>query len=142
MSFVTMEFYGESIQKMCSLYVLTPDLEGPLPVLYLLHGLSDNHSVWFRRTALERVAFVIHEIFRRASEIKMAEGRQLRIPITQQHLGDALGLSLVHTNKTLKQLVDRKILKWKAGSMEVLDIAKLADIAEIEAVAPALRPLI
>lgn len=54
MSFVTMEFYGESIQKMCSLYVLTPDLEGPLPVLYLLHGLSDNHSVWFRRTALER----------------------------------------------------------------------------------------
>lgn len=54
MSFLTMEFFGQSIQKMCSLYVLTPDLEGPLPVLYLLHGLSDNHSVWFRRTALER----------------------------------------------------------------------------------------
>lgn len=105
--------------------------------------LLDDHLLSVgRRTALERVAFVIHEIFRRASEIKMAEGRQLRIPITQQHLGDALGLSLVHTNKTLKQLVDRKILKWKAGSMEVLDIAKLADIAEIEAVAPALRPLI
>ena len=26
----------------------------PLPVLYLLHGLSDDHSIWLRRTSVER----------------------------------------------------------------------------------------
>jgi len=34
--------------------VLLPDLgEGPFPVLYLLHGLSDDHTIWMRFTRLE-----------------------------------------------------------------------------------------
>lgn len=28
----------------------------PLPVLYLLHGMSDNHTIWMRRTAIDRYA--------------------------------------------------------------------------------------
>jgi S-formylglutathione hydrolase FrmB len=27
---------------------------GPYPVLYLLHGLSDDHTAWIRRTSIER----------------------------------------------------------------------------------------
>ena len=30
------------------------DAEGPYPVLYLLHGLSDDHSIWARRTSIDR----------------------------------------------------------------------------------------
>lgn len=46
-----------SLQKMASVAVITPDApKGPYPVLYLLHGLSDDHSAWFRRTSLERYA--------------------------------------------------------------------------------------
>jgi len=30
--------------------------DGKLPVLYLLHGLSDNESAWLRRTSIERYA--------------------------------------------------------------------------------------
>src|SRR5437870_5614411 len=29
---------------------------GPAPVLYLLHGLSDDHTTWLRRTSIERYA--------------------------------------------------------------------------------------
>jgi S-formylglutathione hydrolase FrmB len=29
-------------------------MEGPFPVFYLLHGLSDNHTAWIRRTSIER----------------------------------------------------------------------------------------
>ncbi len=32
----------------------TTDNSRPLPVLYLLHGLSDDHSIWLRRTSIER----------------------------------------------------------------------------------------
>ena len=30
--------------------------EGKYPVLYLLHGMSDDHTIWQRRTSIERYA--------------------------------------------------------------------------------------
>ena len=44
-----------SLQKMTSLMAIVPEkIKGPFPVLYLLHGLSDDHTAWTRRTSLER----------------------------------------------------------------------------------------
>jgi len=41
--------------KMISVNVILPDSgNGPYPVLYLLHGLSDDHTAWVRRTSIER----------------------------------------------------------------------------------------
>jgi S-formylglutathione hydrolase FrmB len=46
---------ANSIQKMTAATVIYPEqLPGPFPVLYLLHGLSDDHTAWVRRTSLER----------------------------------------------------------------------------------------
>jgi len=43
------------LQKMTSFIALTPECKkGPFPVLYLLHGMSDNHTAWTRRTSIER----------------------------------------------------------------------------------------
>ena len=43
------------LEKMTSLTAIVPaDKPGPFPVLYLLHGLSDDHTAWTRRTSLER----------------------------------------------------------------------------------------
>jgi len=43
------------LQKMVSLTAIIPEgFEGPFPVFYLLHGLSDDHTAWVRRTAIER----------------------------------------------------------------------------------------
>ncbi len=33
-----------------------PDPARPIPALYLLHGLSDDHTIWQRRTSVERYA--------------------------------------------------------------------------------------
>jgi len=57
MAVCTLHFHGEAIQKASSMNVILPhkpDGEGPFPVLYLLHGLSDDHTIWCRRTSLER----------------------------------------------------------------------------------------
>jgi S-formylglutathione hydrolase FrmB len=55
MAFCTVEFSASCLNKMMSMNLLLPEGPGgPFPVLYLLHGYSDNHTVWCRRTALER----------------------------------------------------------------------------------------
>lgn len=51
-----MHFFSQSIQKQDSLQVVLPDGDGPFPVLYLLHGLSDDCTMWLRQTRLERYA--------------------------------------------------------------------------------------
>jgi S-formylglutathione hydrolase FrmB len=54
MSFLTAQFFGKSLVKQASMYVVLPPGKGPFPVLYLLHGLSDDHTIWHRRTSIER----------------------------------------------------------------------------------------
>ncbi len=44
-----------ALGKMTSANVIFPEgRSGPFPVFYLLHGLSDDHSAWVRRTSIER----------------------------------------------------------------------------------------
>jgi len=56
MAFCTAHFFGASIRKATAMHVLLPEAEGRFPVLYLLHGLSDDYTIWQRRTSIERYA--------------------------------------------------------------------------------------
>jgi len=52
-------FYSDVLGMQSSAEVILPDRPDPsrrLPVLYLLHGLSDDHTIWQRRTSIERHA--------------------------------------------------------------------------------------
>jgi putative tributyrin esterase len=53
MALCDVHFFGESIQKHSGMGVVLPDGDGPFPVLYLLHGLSDDYTSWHRRTSIE-----------------------------------------------------------------------------------------
>jgi len=56
MAFVEIHFRGHAVHKDATLYAILPEraeAAGPFPVLYLLHGLSDDHTIWHRRTRLE-----------------------------------------------------------------------------------------
>lgn len=44
-----------ALQRMTSVSAIVPEgMPGPFPVLYLLHGLSDDSTTWVRRTNIER----------------------------------------------------------------------------------------
>jgi CRP-like cAMP-binding protein len=57
-----------------------------------------------RRSAAERIAALIIMLFKRANGLALVTDRTFAFPLSQQHIADALGLSLVHTNKTLARL--------------------------------------
>jgi len=54
MALIQAFFYSNSIQKQVGLYAIVPEgKKGPFPVYYLLHGLSDDYTIWQRRTRIE-----------------------------------------------------------------------------------------
>lgn len=56
----------------------------------------------------------------------------MQLPLNQQHLADAMGLSLVHTNRTLRDLARRGLLQWpRQGRLHLPDPARLADLARM-----------
>jgi CRP/FNR family transcriptional regulator, anaerobic regulatory protein len=74
-------------------------------------GFVDDHLLTTgRRNATERIAMLLMHLYRRLQylglEEKDADGKGVSVewPINQQHIADTLGLSLVHTNKTLRRL--------------------------------------
>lgn len=96
-----------------------------------------------RRNAIERTAYLILHLFTRARDVGLAGKSSLTLPVTQQHLADTLGMSIVHTNKTLRRLYDRKLLSWKSQKLEILDMEGMQEIAEWDGdAAGQLRPLI
>lgn len=104
--------------------------------------LDENLLSIGRRTAVERAAYLIAFICARAASVGLEKRSAVEIPITQQHIADTLGLSLVHTNKTIRKLADRKLLKWRDGGCEVVDIEGLLDVARWEGLPEGRRPLV
>jgi putative tributyrin esterase len=68
MALISCELFSESLMRSTTITVILPQateeqiglidqpLDGPPPVLYLLHGLSDDHTAWQRYTSIERYA--------------------------------------------------------------------------------------
>lgn len=82
-----------------------------------------------RRTALERTAYVLLQLYARAEEAGLTKDGAIQFPFTQQHLADTLGMSLVHTNKTLRRLFATKSASWKDRRFELHDRDALIRIA-------------
>ena len=68
MAFLEVSFFSTVLGMCTNMNVILPqtvrgmigvdakDMEATYPTLYLLHGMSDDHSIWHRRTSIERYA--------------------------------------------------------------------------------------
>jgi putative tributyrin esterase len=57
MAFCELHYYSDALGKHTNANVILPqgaDQSGPFPVFYLLHGLSDDYTIWMRSTSIER----------------------------------------------------------------------------------------
>ncbi|MBC8057248.1 MAG: Crp/Fnr family transcriptional regulator [Rhizobiales bacterium] len=99
-----------------------------------------------RRSAEERIATLLVLLYKRAAALMPgADTHTLGVPfpLTQQHIADGLGLSLVHTNKTLRKLERRGLHRIADGHLHLIDVHALTRIADLYGDGrPAQRPLI
>jgi CRP-like cAMP-binding protein len=83
-----------------------------------------------RRNAAERIAALIVILYRRADALGLVADRTFAFPLSQQHLADALGLSLVHTNKTLARLRRMGMYTQTNGALTLINPHVLERIAQ------------
>ncbi len=79
--------------------------------------VDDNLTSVGRGSATERVAALIVALYKRLKLLGHVVDDSFEFPLTQQHLADALGLSLVHTNKTLAKLRRMGMFTGKNGTL-------------------------
>jgi cAMP-binding proteins - catabolite gene activator and regulatory subunit of cAMP-dependent protein kinases len=106
------------------------------------HFLGETIASLGQRDATQRIAWALVRIYERLRAAGLEKGRGVPLPFRQQDLADALGLSLVHTNKTLKALRDIGLAQWSDGRLELKKLPDLASLAMIDLEQPQERPLL
>ncbi len=109
----------------------------------LRHALSVAHSLdeaWLldqvlrlgRQTAFERMAHLLLELHWRLSLVGLVEDGRYHMPLTQEVLADATGLSVVHVNRTIQQLRRERLIEWRNHTITILEPALLTEAAEFK----------
>ena len=90
-----------------------------------------DHAVRLGRlTAFERVAHFLLELQQRLETAGLGDRQRFPLPLTQEIMADALGLSIVHVNRTLQQLRRAGMIELRSGVAILLQpdsMAKLCD---------------
>ncbi len=93
------------------------------------HFLGESLTALGQRSAGQRIAWALLRIHHRLRAVGLETAGVVPLAFRQQDLADALGLSLVHTNKTLMNLRKSGLARWSDGSLAIADRTKLADYA-------------
>jgi CRP-like cAMP-binding protein len=104
--------------------------------------IDENLTSVGRRSAAERTAALIIMLYKRANVLGLVSEGTFAFPLTQQHIADALGLSLVHTNKTLARLRRLGMFTLANESLTLTNPRVLVRIAQHFDEEVPLRPLI
>jgi CRP-like cAMP-binding protein len=85
-----------------------------------------------RRSAYERVSHLLLELFVRLNAVHLADDMTFSIPLTQELIADALGLTTVHVNRTLRALREDKLIAVDGHSVTILDFEALSLLSDFE----------
>ena len=85
-----------------------------------------------RRDARTRVAHFLCEISLRLEAAGLAAADHFELPVTQEQLGDLLGLTSVHVNRTLRALREDKVIGRIDRLIVILDLRRLMDVGDFD----------
>lgn len=139
---VLCRFPGE---RLMSLYEQHPSLGYDLTWLAAHEELivDENLVSVGQRSAAQRIAMLLIHLFKRAESVGLLhEDGTVPFPISQQHMADALGLSLVHTHRTLRHLQRDGLYAINEGRLKINKPTTLSRIADYYMLPLRDRPLI
>ncbi len=85
-----------------------------------------------QRSGAVRAAHLFCELYAREEVVHKNIGHTLKLPMTQAELGECLGLTVVHTNRVLKELREAGLASFTRGDLVIHDIQRLRDFADFD----------
>ena len=82
-----------------------------------------------QRTAYERIAHLLAELFIRLRSVGLTQGDSCDFPLTQTDIADATGLTAVHVNRTLQELRKDGLIVLERKHLQIPNLRKLMDVA-------------
>lgn len=94
-------------------------------------SLQQNHLVGVgQKTAEERIAHLCMELFYRVRAIRDdSVSQNIELPLTQEDIGDYVGLTQIHVNRTLKVLREQGLMEIKNKRLYILNENKLKELS-------------
>lgn len=117
------------------------DLTSRFPHLGWVYWYTTNvdasiHRQWTvslaGRNALARMAHLLCELFIRLEIVGLTEGMTCDLPLTQQQLAGALGLTSVHVNRTLQEIRRQGLVELADKRLRILDFEALKRAGEFD----------
>ncbi|WP_229742419.1 Crp/Fnr family transcriptional regulator [Sphingobium sp. YBL2] len=100
-----------------------------------LSGMIERQANWLvtlgRKTALERVAHLLLELFERMRQAGLAYGQQCAMPLTQMEIADMTGLTPVHVNRTLQSMRARGLVELQSKWLRIPELQALREVAAL-----------
>ena len=88
-------------------------------------ALADRLASIGRTSARARVSSLLCEIYRQMRMLGLAKDGTIQLPLTQEDIGDATGLTAVHVNRMMRGLVEDGMIDRNGGHVRVLDEGRL-----------------
>ncbi len=85
-----------------------------------------------RRSAYERVGHLMLELLVRLSSVGLTRGMSFRMPLTQELIGDALGLTTIHVNRTLRSLRADGLIAVQGRRVTILNAEALSMLSDFD----------
>lgn len=86
-----------------------------------------------QRSAYERLAHLLVELFLRLDVVGLTRGDSCDLPLTQNDIADASGLTAVHVNRTLQELRRAGLIVLQGRTLTIPDMAALQSAAMFNA---------
>ena len=105
-------------------------------------ALEEHLVALGQRSARERIAYLAVFLVQRAIETGLARGTSVTLSVTQSQIADMLGLSLVHTNRTLQALRQANLIVWNLSEIQIGDLDAAREFARFDQPLDRRRPFV
>jgi len=106
------------------------------PILFVVDMRQHVHAVdrliaISQFEAFDRICHLLSELCRRMKDQEHENGEDLVIPLTQQQIGEMLGLTSIHVNRTFKRLQDENLVLVARGRISIPDMRRLNTLTDV-----------
>lgn len=85
-----------------------------------------------QRDAFDRIAHLFCEMWERMNQVDRTHGGSFTMPVTQEQLGDTMGLTPVHTNGVLQRMRGAGLISIEGKRVTIHDMAEMRRIADFD----------